>query len=750
MLRSRFGLLISFLVLAMMPSLAFGQRLLSGSGPWSISGKISPRGWDRYMVDVSDHHGLLKIRLPERRGKVTLFFRKGANPDLQNFDIFENFPSALVTAELSIDNTTSVRLSSGRWYVGMYSTSGCQIEGTIERKSVVSHKAGMGALVDENGTGFRLFAPFGSSVSVAGDFNAWNQNDTPLVSEGNGYWSVYRRSAVANQQYRYVIRNGANTFWRQDPYSLRLTNSNGNSVIYNQSAFQWTDGGYSTPPWNKLVIYEMHIGTFHDAPSGVPGSFYTAINRLNYLQDLGITAIKLMPVFEFAGDFSWGYNPSNPFAVETAYGGPDALKAFVNAAHQRGIAVLLDVVHNHYGPSDMDLWQFDGWSQNGWGGIYFYNDERAVTPWGNTRPDFGRSAVRDYIRDNTLMWTHDFRVDGFRWDSVLNIRTTPWGDNADGWSLMQWINDSIDAQQPWKINIGEDLQNNEWITKSTGAGGAGFDSQWTPSFVHPMRPVMTNAFDSDRNMFDVANAITQNYNGAWLQRVIYTESHDEVANGRARVPQEIDPGNPGSYWARKRSTLGAAIVMTAPGIPMIFQGQEILEDEWFRDDDPIDWSKETTYAGIRQMYQDLIGLRRNLGGLTAGLAGPHVNVFHVNNSDKVIAFHRWDQGGAGDDVVVIANFSNQSWSNYLIGMPRGGQWNVLFNSDWNGYSADFGNTFTADANAVNVPRDGLNFSAGFDLGPYSVVILSQPGGSAPMRIAPALKGLPGMGKPKKN
>ncbi|MEZ5162457.1 MAG: alpha amylase C-terminal domain-containing protein [Fimbriimonadaceae bacterium] len=122
----------------------------------------------------------------------------------------------------------------------------------------------------------------------------------------------------------------------------------------------------------------------------------------------------------------------------------------------------------------------------------------------------------------------------------------------------------------------------------------------------------------------------------------------------------------------------------------------------------------------------------------------------MNNNDKVIAFHRWDQGGAGDDVVIIANFSNQSWTNYQIGLPRGGQWNVLFNSDWNGYSADFGNTFTANATAVNVPRDGLNFSAGFDIGPYTTVILSQPSSSAPQKISPAKIGPPMMGKPIKN
>ena len=111
-----------------------------------------------------------------------------------------------------------------------------------------------------------------------------------------------------------------------------------------------------------------------------------------------------MPTMEFSGDFSWGYNPSNPFAVESIYGGPDAYKRFVKAAHEYGIAIIADVVYNHLGSSDLELWQFDGWSENGKGGIYFYGDHRSHTPWGETRPDYGRGEVRQYLRDNALMW----------------------------------------------------------------------------------------------------------------------------------------------------------------------------------------------------------------------------------------------------------------------------------------------------------------------------------------------------------
>jgi 1,4-alpha-glucan branching enzyme len=435
-----------------------------------------------------------------------------------------------------------------------------------------------------------------------------------------------------------------------------------------------------------------------------------------------------MPIAEFAGDYSWGYNPGHPWAVETAYGGPDGFLRFVDEAHRRGIAVLLDVVHNHYGPSDLGLWQYDGWFESGftsagepkdWGGIYFFNSPLAETPWGATRPDYGRPEVRQYIVDNTLYWLNDFRVDGFRFDSTSNI------DVGDGWGLMQWINDAIDQSQPWKLNVAEDLQTNPWITKTTGEGGAGFDSQWDAQFVHPVRDVIVPPSDDGRDMWKIRDALTFNYNGQPLQRMIYTESHDEVANGRSRVPEEIWPGNADSYYSKKRSTLGAAVVLTAPGIPMLFQGQELLEDEYFQDTDPIDWTKATTFAGITALYRDLVRLRRDWFDNTAGLKGPNVNVHHVNDGDKVVAWHRWDQGGPGDDVVVVANFRDQPWNGYRVGVPRDGLWYVRFNSDWSGYDASFSDHPTFDVAADPIPWDGMPYSIDLSFGPYTCVILSQ-------------------------
>ena len=155
---------------------------------------------------------------------------------------------------------------------------------------------------------------------------------------------------------------------------------------------------------------------------------------------------------------------------------------------------------------------------------------------------------------------------------------------------MQWINAEIRQLFPGKISIGESMRNNPWVTKDVGAGGAGFNAQWDAEFVHPVRQAVIVRDDASRDLGAVSKVIEHRYDLDAFRRVIYTESHDEIANGRERVPEEIWPGNVDSWFSKKRSTLGAAIVLTSPGIPMIFQGQELLEDRWFQDKVPIDWS----------------------------------------------------------------------------------------------------------------------------------------------------------------
>ena len=272
-----------------------------------------------------------------------------------------------------------------------------------------SSRTGMGAVPYEGGKAFRLWAPHADSVYVTGSFNKWSTHDNPLAKESEGYWSADIADAKVGDEYRYIVVNGSDEISRIDPYAGEVTHSQGNAIIQNPD-FDWGKVDFSIAPQNELVIYELHIGTFNDRPGGPPGNLDKAIEKLPYLRDLGVNAIEVMPAVEFRGDFSWGYNPALIFAIESKYGGPTAFKKFVRSAHEIGLAVIFDVVYNHFGPGDLSLWQFDGWSENNKGGIYFYNDHRSQTPWGDTRPDFGRREVRRYIRDNALMWLEEFQI----------------------------------------------------------------------------------------------------------------------------------------------------------------------------------------------------------------------------------------------------------------------------------------------------------------------------------------------------
>lgn len=587
---------------------------------------------------------------------------------------------------------------------------------------------GMGSTLHQGGVAFRVWAPHANGVSVIGTFNHWDDTRHPMQAEANGYWYANVAEAHAGDQYQFQLSTPQGEFQRIDPYAREVTNSVGNAIVHDPS-FAWQGDDFQIAPWNELVIYELHIGTFNDQDDlNHPGQFSSVTARLQHLQKLGVNAIQIMPIGEFAGDRSWGYNPAHIFSVEMTYGGPLAFKQFVKRAHQAGIAVILDVVYNHFGPSDLDLWQFDGWSENDRGGIYFYNDDRAITPWGETRPDYGRGEVRQYILDNAYMWLNEYHVDGLRFDATQYIRTTHGSSNQDlpdGWSLLQAINDLVARDFPGQITIAEDLRNNPWLTKDVGAGGAGFSAQWDSNFVHPIRQAVIALEDEQRSLAAIRDAICYRYNDDAFDRVIYSESHDAVANGSSRVPQEISPNDPKGWYARKRSTLAAAMVFTAPGIPMLFQGQEFLEGGWFRDTVPVDWDQDEEFHGIVRLYHDLIRLRRNFSGCTRGLCGQYTQVYHLHDDRKVIAFHRWDRGGTGDDVVVVANFFHAAQDNYTIGFPAAGNWKLRFNSDWRGYNDDFSNHFSPDAIAEPGSYDGLPYHGAIAIGPYSVLIFSQ-------------------------
>ena len=557
----------------------------------------------------------------------------------------------------------------------------------------VRTKKDVGAVLRKSGASFRVWAPFADSIAVTGSFNNWSE--TPLASEGDGYWWVYIKGVQAGQEYKFIIRRGSETYYRNDPRALHFPTSAGSSVI-TSTAFDWGDDAFTPIPPEQQVLYELHVGTFNRPDPAITGSFRDVCEKLDHLAGLGINMIELMPVSTMMMDRGWGYAIDYIFAIESLYGGRLGFMQFVREAHRRGIGVILDVVYNHFGPdSSMDLWRFDGWAKDGYGGIYFYNDWRAETPWGNTRPDFGRAEVSQYILDNVKMWMHDCRVDGLRVDSTIFIRNvrgvnnTPATDLAEGWQLLQRITSVARKINPAAVTIAEDVAGNEYITKPAAQGGAGFASQWELGFPGSLREALQTSDPGRINLTGICSELTHHYNNDFRQRIIYADSHDSASNGAARLCEQIAPGKSHELFARKQSLIAATLVLTAPGVPMLFQGQEFMEGGSFNDWQALDWEKAQRFAGITEAYKHLIALRKNVHNVSAGLLSHGMNLMHVDETNKVIAYHRWCDGGPRDDVVVIINFSDRQYEGYTLGFPRNGTWRTRFNSTWQGYSADF-------------------------------------------------------------
>ncbi|MCX7847408.1 MAG: alpha-amylase family glycosyl hydrolase [bacterium] len=554
-----------------------------------------------------------------------------------------------------------------------------------------------GHIVGPNFTSFRVWGPDCSNIYIMGSFNNWVETNYPLAVDtsfpsgfGGPYWSIRFDAVLTGHVYRFVVYNkyGGKVI-RLDPWTKHVDWARGGSEVIDTSS-GWTS--FTRPAFNEVVLYELHPGTFRQTFDGIA-------RHVDYLKHLGINAIQLMPSAEFGGESSWGYNPEGHYAPESVYGGFHGWRRMVNTLHSNGIAVLNDVVYNHCDGGDF-LWQWNGvftTYPTGYvcgkcyqyipqdGGMFYYpqtpqgsGDEAAPwnswhTYWGHNRPNYSRSEVRWFLRNNVLYWLNELRADGLRVDSTITMRHLHWDKQEfipAGNSLLKWMNASRPADA---LMIAEDTQNDEYITRRPQLGegdGCGFDSQWHNPGVHALRWQMKTVNDADRDMAEIRNHIIWVNNGRDIALVKYISCHDENANGRQRLNVEIDYPAGTNYWAWKKSLLGAGIIMTAVGIPMMFQGDELLMDKWFSDSIPLDWSRLHTFGGICEAYRGLIHCRRNLYGTTRGLTGagcfsPTDGIF-LNHSAKVLAFTRYYQGNQIDDVLVIINASNTTFPSYIL------------------------------------------------------------------------------------
>jgi 1,4-alpha-glucan branching enzyme len=593
------------------------------------------------------------------------------------------------------------------------------------------------------GVSFRVWAPHATSVLVKDPVNGKSE---ALVGQGTtGYWCLDVPGIGLNLLYEYVITTpGFGAVTRRDPNARAVTKAyDGYAITYDPAAYVWHDQGFKPPPLNKLVIYEMDTGQYNAGPSGW-GTFQSSISELGEITGMGFTAVELLPVTQFNGVQANPYGPTDQYAVDyDEYGGPDNLKAFVDACHQQGLAVIFDVVHNHWGPFDLADYDFDGWQESTFpDGIYFYDfvastGDRVDSPWG-PRPDYSYPVTRDYISGQIAMWFNEYHADGLRWDSISNIYNAwdggvgknpntgePGVSLPDGISLLQNANTTWDQS----FKIAEDLSFSKTQSLDTlpvASGGLGFDSQWNATLSYFVRKDFPSS--NPIPLADVVSGMTSTFNSVYLQAIAYIESQDELTTANSRLYQLVDPQDPTSRMARKKATLGAGILFTSPEIPMIFQGDEFLDSSWFDNKTTLDWTNAKTWAGIVQLYGNLVNLRTNVAGTSPGLSDPNMNIYQQDKTNDVLVYDRYNRSAPGsDDVIVVANLSSTVFnSGYEIGLPYGGTWQVLFNSDSTAYSSDFGNVGpTGPVTAVSVSYAGQPYSAVVPIGDYSVLVLSQ-------------------------
>ncbi len=598
----------------------------------------------------------------------------------------------------------------------------------------------LGSTPTPTGTVFRVWAPHAGEVNVAGSFNGWDTLADSMTNDG-GIWSVFVSGAAAGAEYKYVLRrSGFGTMWRKDPRAKRVVHSAGNSIVASPD-FNWTDQGWSPPDPGRLVIYELHIGTAAGYGDGLwisgPAQFdHLRLYHLDELVDLGVNALELLPVGEFPTDWSWGYNPSDIYAPESAYGGLEAFKRLVDACHARGIAVILDVVYNHLGPTDLDLWNFDGDQ------IYFYPDDRAHTPWGDTRPDYRTYQVRRYLIDNVLFYAAECHVDGFRFDGfgyIVEPATDP-----EGYEFIRDLQNELAATMPGVFTIAEHAGLQPWVTSPTSSGGAGFRAQWYPEFSDALRAACAAAIWGDPDVGSVAAGISAAAGQPSGSVVYYAESHDTAGetntgpNKGKRLSVVADPGNPQSSGARAVGRMAGGVVLTAPGMPMLFMGEEWNEDVPFESawNRRINWGLRTANAGDVAFFRKAVSLRTSRNGLQAGSPA---QVHHVNDgAGNVFAFTRgWSWATS---LVMICNVGGQDFSGgYRVGVPYGGGWRVLLNSAEPAYGGDGpsieGTSIPSDA----ISYDGMAQSVSVPLGRHAFVVLEPAGTppSAPVPEAPA-------------
>jgi 1,4-alpha-glucan branching enzyme len=638
----------------------------------------------------------------------------------------------------------------------------------------------LGATLLRGGATFRCWAPNARAVYVAfppaPEGEPWPKPASQLlVRDAHGFWGGYFPGVKEGDTYRfYVVGEGSEGF-KRDPYARELSFDNYPNcgcVIRNPLRYPWRDGNFRAPAFNELCCYQFHFGVYfaedelgHDIRPHRVCTFLDAVGRIEYWADLGINAVMPLPFQEFQTASSLGYNGTDLFSPEMDYSvraadlGPycqlvnrllaakgqpplaradltgqvNQLKTFVDLCHLYGIAVIADVVFNHAGGGfdDQSLYFFDrqlpGDNSRS---LYFTRAGHA----GGLVFDYQKPEVRQFLIDNALALLSEYHLDGLRYDQVTVMH------EHGGWFFCQDLANTVRFVKPSALQIAEYWGAEPWRAVAEPPSGMGFDSGYSDVLRDAVRQVIAQAARGAEAPLELerlrdALRFSHRLPGRW-STFQCIENHDLLdANHddrQPRIARLADPSDARSWFARSRARVATGLLLTAPGIPMLFMGQEFLEDKpW------TDWQGRPElllwWAGVEGADRDMVDFHRFTRELLwlrrsqPALAADGLNVFHVDARNRVLAFQRWVPG-AGHDVVVVISLNEQSfrYGSYELGFPSSGYWREVFNSDvydrWVNPNVE-GNHGGITARPEH--RHGLAASAGITLPANSLLVFAR-------------------------
>tara|TARA_R110002072_G_scaffold4508_13_gene31477 strand:- start:2833 stop:5025 length:2193 start_codon:yes stop_codon:yes gene_type:complete len=557
------------------------------------------------------------------------------------------------------------------------------------------------------GVRFATWAPNAQRVSVVGDFNQWHGLSHTMRSRGpSGVWELFIPGLGAQEKYKFEVRDArGNLHLKTDPYGNRFEMRPATAaVVCAPTRFAWTDEGWLTrrAGWDwqhqPISIYEFHPGSWRrDAAGNFLNFRDMAAQLVEYIVPLGFTHIELLPVTEHPLDDSWGYQTTGYFAPSQRFGCPDDFRYFVNHMHEHGIGVILDWVPAHFPRDAHALAQFDGTA------LYEHADPRKGehTDWGTLIFNYGRNEVRNFLLASANYWLQEFHLDGLRVDAVASMLYLDYSREEGEWEPNQYggrenleaidflreLNALVLGSHPGSLMIAEESTAWPQVTRPTWVGGLGFSIKWNMGWMHDTlnyfsQDPIYRQYHHDKLTFGLMYAFSENF--------LLPFSHDEVVHGKKSLLSKM-PGDKWQQFANLRLLL--AYMFTYPGAKLLFMGCELAEPGEWRHHGQLNWDllQQAPHRGIHQVVADLNRLYCNEPSLYRhGFDSSGFEWIDCHDSTQsVLSYIRRD----GEDFrIVVLNFTPVARADYRIGVPRGGRYTEVFNSDSRFYGgSDVGN-----------------------------------------------------------